>query len=97
VDRSEKLKQTLAELHAELSGAKKVDPDTRQLLKEALAEIQEALSAAETTSAAERAATGGDDGIGQRLQTAAAKFEATHPTLSGLLKRLTDLLGAAGI
>jgi uncharacterized protein DUF4404 len=101
MDHSEKLKATLAELHAELSAAGKVDPETRSLLREALAEIQDALSAAETSTPAsiERSAAGGDgdDGLGQRLQTAAAKFEATHPTLAGLLKRLTDLLGAAGI
>ncbi|HUE73772.1 MAG TPA: DUF4404 family protein, partial [Pirellulaceae bacterium] len=79
MDHSEKLKQTLTELHAELSGANQVDPETRQLLREALAEIQEALSAAESTPAAERSTTSSDEGIGERLQTAAAKFEATHP------------------
>ena len=97
MDHTEKLKTTLAELHAELSGAKQVDPETRRLLREALAEIQEALAAAESTPAAERAAASSDEGIGERLQTAAAKFEATHPTLAGLIERLTDLLGAAGI
>lgn len=96
MDQSEKLKQTLAELHAELSSAKKVDPASRQLLQEALAEIQGALAAAEATPGEDRAAEA-PHGVAERLQATAAKFEATHPTLAGLLERLTDLLGAAGI
>lgn len=95
MDHSEKLKQTLAELHAELSSARKVDPDTRQLLQEALADIQRSLAAAEAAPAESR--TPADEGIAERLQTATARFETSHPTLAGLIERLTDLLGAAGI
>src|SRR5262245_62017703 len=95
VDHSEKLKQTLSELHAELAGARKVDPATRKLLHKALAEIQQALAAAENAPDDERSPAAA--GIAERLRSSAAKFEATHPTLAGLLERLTDLLGAAGI
>jgi ABC-type transporter Mla subunit MlaD len=95
VDHSDKLKQTLSELHAELAGARKVDPATRKLLADALADIQEALAAAESASADERPTP--PEGIAERLQSAATKFETTHPTLAGLLERLTDLLSAAGI
>jgi ABC-type transporter Mla subunit MlaD len=95
VDHSEKLRQTLSELHAELKSAGAVDPATRQLLQDALADIQRSLAAAETVPAEERPTA--DDGIAERLQTASAKFEATHPTLAGLIERLTDLLSAAGI
>ena len=100
MDHAEKLKQTLAELHAELASAGKVDPDTRRLLQEALAEIQRSLAAAEAApvEAREPAEEGiADEGIAERLQTATARFETTHPTLAGLIERLTDLLGAAGI
>jgi hypothetical protein len=95
MDHAEKLKQTLAELHAELASAGKVDPNTRQLLQEALADIQRSLAAAE--SAPDEPRETAAEGIAERLQTATARFETTHPTLAGLLERLTDLLGAAGI
>ena len=95
MDHSDKLKQTLAELHAELSGAGKVDPATRQALQEALADIQAALAAAESAPDEERPTA--PEGLAERLRTTAAKFEATHPTLAGTLERLIDLLGAAGI
>lgn len=95
MDHSERLKQTLAELHAELKSAGAVDPATRQQLQEVLADIQRSLAAAETVPAEDRAQA--DDSVAKRLQTASARFEATHPTLAGLIERLTDLLGAAGI
>ena len=95
MDDSDKLKQTLSELHTELAGAKKVDPATRQALHEALADIQAALAAAE--SAADEDRPSAPEGIAERLRATAAKFEATHPTLAGTLERLIDLLGAAGI
>ena len=95
MDHSEKLKSTLAELHAELANAGKVDPQTRALLQEALADIQRSLATTESEPAELR--TTRDEGIAERLQTATARFETTHPTLAGLIERLTDLLGAAGI
>ncbi len=95
MDHSEKLKATLAELHAELSSAGKVDPETRQFLQEALADIQRSLAAAE--AAPDEPREPATEGIAERLQTATARFETTHPTLAGLIERLTDLLGAAGI
>jgi hypothetical protein len=95
MDHSEKLKATLAELHAELAGARKVDPDTRKLLQDALADIQRSLAAVETAPDEPREPAA--EGIAERLQTATARFETTHPTLAGLIERLTDLLAAAGI
>ena len=95
MDHTEKLKTTLAELHAELSRAGKVDPETRRLLQEALADIQHSLAADDAEPAEVR--TTRQEGIAERLQTATARFETSHPTLAGMIERLTDLLGAAGI
>jgi ABC-type transporter Mla subunit MlaD len=78
-----------------LSGARKVDPATRQALQEALADIQAALAAAETAPEEEQPSA--PEGLAERLRGTAAKFEATHPTLAGTIERLIDLLGAAGI
>src|SRR5262245_137089 len=95
VEPSEKLKQTLAELHAELRSARAVDPATRKMLQDALGDIQSALAAAESSPSDTGPAP--PRGMAERLQVSAAKFEATHPTLAGLIERLVDLMGAAGI
>lgn len=95
MDPTEKLKATLAELHAELADAKALDPAARKALAEALAEIQHALAAGESQPTEE--GPGPVDGIAQRLRKAATKFETTHPTLAGTLNRLIDLMASAGI
>lgn len=91
---TEKLKATLAELHAELAQARSLDPAARKALADALAEIQQALAAAESPT---EEGPGPVDGIAHRLRSAAAKFETTHPTLAGTLERLIDLMASAGI
>jgi hypothetical protein len=95
MDESERLRQTLSELHAELRAAKTVDPATRKMLQESLEEIQQALAEADAAPGDTAVAT--PHGVADRLREATAKFEATHPTLAGLLERLIDLMAAAGI
>jgi len=89
-ERLEQLRATVRELEHELSEVDSLDPATRQVLSQAAHEIQQALgaSAPETLSS---------PGITQRLRDAAAEFETTHPTLSGVLERVIDALGQIGI
>ena len=93
-DQSEKLKATLAQLHAELERIEGAGPQERELLHGALADIQTALessSGGHQTTPAEQAS------IRERLTTAAQHFEETHPTLSGLVGSLIDALGRMGV
>jgi hypothetical protein len=59
-------------------------------LEEAHAEIQAALSGEAPQSIATGALTG-------RLERVAQRFEATHPTLAGVLERLVNGLAQLGI
>jgi hypothetical protein len=93
-ENSEKLRTTLTELHEQLRQAHSVDPQTRDLLRAILADIQATLagSTAEPARPQEEHATHID-----RLAEAARHFEASHPTLSGTVSRLIDILQQIGI
>ena len=90
---NESLQQSLARLHAELAAAPRIDPASRQQLRELLADIQRTL--ASTQEDAEGAGQAG--GSIPRLEALAIEFEAEHPGLSGSLRQLVDLLGRAGL
>lgn len=88
--RLEQLRATVRELEQELSEVDSLDPATRQVLSQAAREIQAALGA-------NASAPLSTPGITQRLRDAAAEFESSHPTLSGVLERVVDALGQLGI
>jgi hypothetical protein len=77
----------LAQLHARLSHAKSLDPESRELLLTVAADIENALA--------------GNDGAAiardQPLESLAVRFEADHPALAGVLRQIMDTLGKAGI
>jgi Domain of unknown function (DUF4404) len=87
----ETLSLQLAALHADLKGARELDPQSRQLLAEVLADIQRLMAvqgdAAEPPSRS----------IADRLENIVVRFEAGHPTLAASSRRLIDLLGTAGL
>ena len=87
-ERKEKLRETLEELEAELQSLESLDPETRDMLAEAAADIQAALH---KDDAAEHHT------ISERLRDTVQEFEADHPTLAGVLNRLIDGLGQMGI
>ena len=90
----ESLQQSLARLHAELAAAPRIDPASRQQLRELLADIQRALES--TPEDAEGGAVQAGGRV-PRLEALAIEFEAEHPRISGSLRQLVDLLGRAGL
>lgn len=91
-ENKEKLKTTLNELHAELSGAESLDPELRDLLEATVADINATL----------QKRTDGDESppeesITGRLSDAVQQFEDSHPTLAGVVQRMIDVLGQMGI
>jgi hypothetical protein len=77
----ERLKSLLAELHEELHQVGEIDPDTRKVLSELNADIEEVAS----VSAAERA---------RELES---RFAAEHPVLERIAREMADLLTKMGI
>jgi hypothetical protein len=88
------LKQSLTQLHAELARAPRLDENTRQRLRAALADIERRLHAGD---AGPRVSTGPGDTAAHPLETLAVGFEADHPTLAASVRRFIDLLGQAGL
>lgn len=90
----ESLQQSLARLHAELATAPHVDPASRQLLREVLADIERVLQ--QTPPQASTGPVRAHPSI-PRLEALAIEFDAEHPGLAGSLRQLVDLLGRAGL
>ncbi|MBC8871054.1 MAG: DUF4404 family protein [Planctomycetes bacterium] len=86
----EKLKATVTELEEELQSLETLDDEAREVLEEALREIQAALNEEES---AELEA----ESLMDRLNDATHDFEGSHPTLTGIIGRLIDGLGQMGI
>ncbi len=96
----ESLQVLLAKVHERLNEAGSADTGSRELLGQVMGDIERALrqggagggspAVAETVAAAAEAHT-------PRLEALAVQFEADHPSLAALLRRLVDLLGKAGI
>jgi glycine/D-amino acid oxidase-like deaminating enzyme len=89
-ERLDKLRAVVDELERELHSLDEVDPETRRLLEEAHREIQGALVSRSSERLEPRALSG-------RLEDVAQRFEATHPTLAGVLERLVNGLAQLGI
>lgn len=87
-DDSRKLHETLALLHRQLEQAG--DSRVAQRLRVAVGEFLQALEQ-DGAAAAEHAS------LADHLIESAAHFEQSHPTLSGTLRRLIDILGQMGI
>ena len=83
------LQRSLAQLHAELAGAPRLDEKSRQMLREALADIERLLREGGPTPAAQASP--------HRLEGLAVGFEADHPALAASLREFIDLLGRAGL
>lgn len=89
---TEKLRATLSELEGELREIQSLDADARALLEQAAREIGTALQQVPASGA-----DGAAESLGDRITTAARRFETTHPTLSGILERIADGLAQLGI
>jgi|GEM_PF-1234576 len=98
---TERLRQALADLEAQLRDADSLDPETQVQLSRAAAEInaklarqQTSVGAAPTRTEARESSTSDIEGS---LRERLVDFEASHPQLAMVLTRVIDLLGQAGI
>ena len=77
------LKATLRQLHDELEATGSADPELKDLLRELDSDIHRL--------------TEQHAPLGQRLEQAAASFEAEHPRVASLLTDLADTLAKLGL
>lgn len=84
----DELRQRLANLHQQLDAAPPMDEESRRLLRTLRDDIERALNQPGATLASEHR---------NRLEEAAARFEADHPALAGVLRQFVDVLGKAGL
>ncbi|HEX5418695.1 MAG TPA: DUF4404 family protein [Gammaproteobacteria bacterium] len=86
---TETLRRNLARLHAELRSADTLDPETREMLETVARDIERTLEGdQDADSVGERV---------ERLEEAALRFGASHPTFSRLLSEITDTLTKIGM
>lgn len=86
--RRTRLRELLRELQVELDRADAVEPESQDLLRSVMDDIEETL---------ERSEGAGDDSITDRLNHAVVDFEASHPKLSFTIERLIKSLSDIGI
>lgn len=89
------LRAQLLKLREELTQAKHMDPESKQLLADIVEDMKRIAEPAETSSPA--APTKPRPSLSERLKKVAVQFEADHPTLAESTLRLVDLLGKAGL
>lgn len=98
-DEIQKLRETLATLHAELDTVESRDPEVRRLLSSALQEIADKLLAHESgvapIVAVDPAPAPGASA--SELAETARQLEVDHPTLSATLRSLVEGLSRMGI
>ena len=85
------LQRTLVELHQKLGEANRLDPEDRNMLQAAVADIRRALG--EDASVMDPPPAPPADA----LEGAAVRLEAEHPSLAGALRAVVDALTKAGI
>ena len=90
MDTREQLQATLKELEEELASLDTLDAETRQMLEDAAREIHEKLDKNGIRPQP-------SDSVANRLRDAIDSFESSHPTLTGILSRITDALAQLGI
>jgi hypothetical protein len=85
----EALRRTLDRLHEELASARSLDPETREMLETVANDIERTLRGEhDPDSVRERL---------DRLEGAALRFEAEHPSFARVLTEVTDALTKIGV
>jgi predicted component of type VI protein secretion system len=92
----ESLRELLARVHERLSASASVEREARQLLETVMHDIERTLTP-DARPAAGPAARTPATAHAPRLESLAVQFEAGHPGLAALLRRLIDALVKAGI
>ena len=89
----DKLNQLLTELHEELGSADTVDASSKELLRQAVDDINQAVGAVVQDDITVPA----PHPVREQLEKSAVDFEADHPRLAAILSRIVDTLGQMGI
>lgn len=88
-DKEDQLRETLDELHQQLSDAENLDEDLARRLRTTLSEIQAKLDEKRLPSES----TEHTDPLSETV----SHFRQSHPTLADTITRLIDTLGQVGI
>lgn len=97
---TERLRQALADLEAQLRNLDTLDAETQAQLRRAAAEINTKLARQEAAAASPAEPSEGEPATAEiegSLRERLVDFEASHPQLAMVLTRVIDLLGQAGI
>lgn len=89
---NKKVRQLLEELHGELESADPVEPETRNLLKSVMDDINGVLDRREASSPEEE-----EEPLSERLSQALTEFESQHPRVAFAVERLMKSLADIGI
>jgi hypothetical protein len=81
----------LTQLHAELSQADRVDPESLELLRKLTADIARLIDKKEEASSEDA------EGVTSGLKDLILKYESDHPELAITLGKAADALAAMGI
>jgi len=81
----------LTQLHAELSRADRVDPESLELLRKLTGDIARLVDEKEETSSEDA------EGVTSGLRTLMLKYESDHPEWAITLGKAVDALAAMGI
>jgi hypothetical protein len=83
------LRNALAKLHKELGRAPRVDPESRELLRQLAIDIERLVDRPESQVPA--------TSHRPRLKELEVKFEAEHPALAATVREFVDALAKAGL
>ncbi len=89
-DHKERLHESVRDLEVELGEIDSLDGESRDILKQVVGELQEVLDRDQIKEYEPQS-------VIDRLETVESEFQASHPTLSGLVMRLVNALGQLGI
>jgi hypothetical protein len=90
----ERIRAVRGELHEQLEGIEKIDPEVRASLEQVLDELRGVL---ERSTESQGGGTTEQESVVERLKDAAGQFEESHPVLFGTLGKLMDVLSQMGI
>jgi hypothetical protein len=91
-DAAKRLETAIRDLEAHLRDVHDLDPESRQLLADAVAGIETKLRSPQSVQA-----TAEQPNWSNRLNSAMAGLEANHPGLATMVTRVCDFLDQAGI
>ena len=85
-----KLKDSLEQLHSELQNAREIDPESAEILRKLIGDIENILERSGSEREEEH------KNILDGLRESAQKFELTHPELAGAIRIVINSLSNIG-